>query len=237
MNYLKKTYDFLGGEVLLFDKDLDWTSFDLVQRVRNSLCREMGIKKMKVGHAGTLDPLATGLMILCTGKATKQIESFQEKEKEYLATIKMGATTPSFDRETEEDSSKSIEHITRQQFENVLQNFSGETEQIPPVYSAVKVKGKRAFDYARNGEELKLQPRKIVISEIVTESFNLPYVTIRVMCSKGTYIRALARDIGEELKCGAYLTELRRTKIGDFKVEDALSIDYFLKNIKSFVTN
>ncbi|MGM0622082.1 MAG: tRNA pseudouridine(55) synthase TruB [Bacteroidota bacterium] len=237
MTHLKKTYDFLGGEVLLFDKDLKWTSFDLVQRVRNSLCREMGIKKMKVGHAGTLDPLATGLMILCTGKATKQIESFQHKEKEYLATIKLGATTPSFDKETEEDSSKDCENITREQFENTLQKFSGETEQIPPIYSAVKVKGKRAFNYARNGEELKLRPRKIVISEIVTESFELPFATIKVKCSKGTYIRALARDIGEELKCGAYLTELRRTKIGDFKVEDALSIDYFLKNINSFVTN
>lgn len=237
MTHLKKTYNFLGGEVLLFDKDLEWTSFDLVHRVRNSLCRKLEIKKMKVGHAGTLDPLASGLMILCTGKATKQIESFQDKEKEYLATIKLGATTPSFDKETEEDSSKSTDHITREQFENALQKFNGETEQTPPVYSAIKVKGKRAFDYARNGEELKLQPRKIVISEIVTESFNLPYVTIRVKCNKGTYIRALARDIGEELKCGAYLTELRRTKIGDFKVEDALSIDYFLKNIDSFVTN
>lgn len=237
MENLKKTYDFLGGEVLLFDKDLEWTSFDLVQRVRNTLCRKMGIKKMKVGHAGTLDPLASGLMILCTGKSTKLIESFQDKEKEYVATIKLGATTPSFDRETEEDSAKTYDHITPENFENALQKFKGEIDQIPPVYSAVKVKGKRAFDYARNGEELKLSPRKVVITEIQTETFELPYVKIRVTCSKGTYIRALARDIGEELNCGAYLTELRRTRIGEFKVDNAMNIHFFLENLDSFVTN
>lgn len=237
MNNLKKTFDFLGGEVLLFDKDLEWTSFDLVQRVRNTLCRKMGIKKMKVGHAGTLDPLATGLMILCTGKATKQIENFQEKEKEYLATIKLGATTPSFDRETEEDSTKSYHHITPEIIASTLQKFKGEIEQVPPVYSAIKVKGKRAFDYARNGEDLKLQPRKVVISEIVAESFDLPYIKLRIACSKGTYIRALARDIGEDMNCGAYLTDLRRTRIGEFYVSDAMKINYFLENIDSFVTN
>lgn len=234
---LKKTYDFLGGEVLLFDKDLEWTSFDLVQRVRNGLCREMGIKKLKVGHAGTLDPLATGLMILCTGKATKLIESFQEREKEYVATLKLGATTPSFDLETKEDSQAGIDHVTPALVEKALNKFLGETEQIPPVFSAVKVKGKRAFDYARNGEDLKLQPKKIVIQEIRAESIDLPFVTIRVVCSKGTYIRALARDIGEELKCGAYLTALRRTRIGEFKVENALKVGDFIKNIGSVVTN
>ncbi|WP_372950679.1 tRNA pseudouridine(55) synthase TruB [Mariniphaga sp.] len=237
MSDLKKTYDFLGGEVLLFDKDLGWTSFDLVQRVRNGLCRELGIKKLKVGHAGTLDPLATGLMILCTGKSTKLIESFQERKKEYVATLKLGATTPSFDMETEEDSQFDISHVTQELIEKVLQKFLGETEQVPPVFSAVKVKGKRAFDYARNGEDLKLHPKKIVIENIVTESVNLPFVTIRVVCNKGTYIRALARDIGEELKCGAYLTALRRTRIGEFRVENAMSAEYFMKNIGSFVTN
>ena len=237
MSDLKKTYDFLGGEVLLFDKDLDWTSFDLVLRVRNWLCREMGIKKLKVGHAGTLDPLATGLLILCTGKSTKLIESFQEREKEYVATMKLGATTPSFDMETEEGSQSGINHITPELIEKALNKFLGETEQVPPVFSAVKVKGKRAFDYARNGEDLKLQPKKIVIEMIELESVNLPYVTIRVVCSKGTYIRALARDMGEELQCGAYLTSLRRTRIGEFKVENAMSVDYFMKNIGSFVTN
>jgi tRNA pseudouridine55 synthase len=237
MSNLKKTYDFLGGEVLLFDKDLGWTSFDLVQRVRNTLCRKMGIKKMKVGHAGTLDPLATGLMILCTGKSTKLIESFQDREKEYLATIKLGATTPSFDLETDEDSAKSYHHVTPEILENTLQKFKGETEQVPPVFSAIKVKGKRAFNYARNGEELKLQPRKVVISEIVAESVDFPYVKIRVACSKGTYIRALARDIGADLDCGAYLTELRRIRIGEFNVDNAMKIDFFLENLDAFVTN
>ncbi len=236
MTDLKKAYDFLGGEVLLFDKAREWTSFDLVQRVRNKLCRELEIKKLKVGHAGTLDPLATGLMILCTGKATKRIESFQKKEKEYLATLKLGATTPSYDRETPEDSANDYSHITPEAIDQALRQFLGETEQVPPVFSAIKVKGKRAFDYARNGEELKLQPRKIVISDIKKEALELPYLTIRVVCSKGTYIRALARDIGKVLGCGAYLTDLRRTKIGDFDVNNALTIDFFLKNINSFVT-
>ena len=234
---LKKAYDFLGGEVLLFDKDLGWTSFDLVQRVRNKLCREMGIKKLKVGHAGTLDPLATGLMILCTGKATRLIESFQEREKEYVATLKLGATTPSFDMETEEDSQFDITRVTPDLVQQALEKFLGETEQVPPVFSAVKVNGKRAFDYARKGEDLKLQPRKIVIQKIVAESIDLPFITIRVVCSKGTYIRALARDIGNELQCGAYLTELRRTRIGEFDVENAMTVDYFVKKIGLFVTN
>jgi tRNA pseudouridine55 synthase len=231
MPEFKKTYDFLGGEVLLFDKDLDWTSFDLVNRVRNTLCRKMGIKKMKVGHAGTLDPLATGLLILCTGKSTKQIESFQDKEKEYTATLKLGATTPSFDMETEEDSKKETSHITIELIEYAIEKFRGEIEQVPPIFSAVKIKGKRAFNYARNGEEVKLRPRKIVISKIEVEAIELPYLKIKVECSKGTYIRALARDIGEQLKCGAYLTELRRTRIGDFKVEDAFKVENFLGNL------
>lgn len=237
MSGFKRTYNFLEGEVLLFDKDLEWTSFDLVQSVRNTLCRKMGIKKMKVGHAGTLDPLATGLMILCTGKFTKRIESFQAKEKEYTATFKLGATTPSFDMETEEDSQKDTSHVTKELVEQAIQKFQGEIEQVPPIFSAVKVKGKRAFDYARNGEEVKLQPKKIVIKNIEVESFILPFLKIRVECSKGTYIRSLARDIGEELKCGAYLTELRRTRIGEFKVEEALTIDFFLKNLNLFETN
>lgn len=232
----KKTYDFLGGEVLLFDKDLEWTSFDLVNRVRNTLCRKMEIKKMKVGHAGTLDPLATGLMILCTGKMTKQIESFQAREKEYTATFKLGATTPSFDMETEEDSNRGASHVTNELIEVAIEKFQGEIEQVPPIFSAVKIKGKRAFDYARNGEDVKLTPRKVVISKIEVLSFSSPYLRIRVECSKGTYIRSLARDIGEELKCGAYLTELRRTRIGEFKVENAITVDFFLENLNLFET-
>ena len=233
---LKSTFDFIKGEVLLFDKDLDWTSFDLVQRVRNTLCRKMGIKKLKVGHAGTLDPLATGLMILCTGKATKQIEKLQMEEKEYRATIKLGATTPSYDMETEENSRNDYSFVTKERFVYTLKKFTGEIEEVPPVFSAVKVKGRRAFEFARNGEELKLQPKKIVIREIQLEKFDLPLVELKVICSKGTYIRSLARDIGEELNCGAYLTELRRTRIGIFKVENAMSVDFFLENLNLFET-
>ncbi|MEZ5103709.1 MAG: tRNA pseudouridine(55) synthase TruB [Draconibacterium sp.] len=233
----KNTYNFISGEVLLFDKDLEWTSFDLVQRVRNTLCRKMHIKKLKVGHAGTLDPLATGLMILCTGKATKQIETLQMGIKEYVATIKLGATTPSFDLETEEDSNSDYSYVTEELLIKALKKFEGEIDQVPPIFSAVKVKGKRAFEFARNGEDLKLQPKKIVIQEIKLQEFKLPFIKINVTCSKGTYIRSLARDIGEELKCGAYLTGLRRTKIGNLKVEDAMTVDFFIENLNLFETN
>ena len=237
MPEFKKSYDFLNGEVLLFDKDLGWTSFDLVSRVRNTLCKITGIKKLKVGHAGTLDPLATGLMILCTGKATKQIESFQAGEKEYIATLKLGATTPSFDKETEEDSRKDFSFVTEELLKMILKKFEGEIEQVPPLFSAVKVKGKRAFDYARNGESLKLQPRKIVISKIELVSFQLPTIIIKVVCGKGTYIRSLARDIGSELNCGGYLTGLKRTRIGEFNLENAMTIDFFMENLNQFETN
>lgn len=233
----KKYYDFANGEVLLFNKDLEWTSFDLVSRVRNILFKLTGIKKLKVGHAGTLDPLATGLLILCTGKATKQIETYQAEEKEYIATIKLGATTPSYDLETEEDSQTDCSFVTEELFQTALKKFVGEIEQVPPVFSAVKVRGKRAFDYARKGETLELKSRKIVIKDIELISFNLPIVEIKVVCSKGTYIRSLARDIGEELKCGAYLTGLKRTRIGEYKVENAMTIDNFIQNLNRFETN
>lgn len=236
MSGLKKSYDFINGEVLLFDKNLDWTSFDLVGRVRNAICKKTGIKKLKVGHAGTLDPLATGLMILCTGKATKQIESFQAGEKEYIATLKLGATTPSYDMETEEDKQSDFSHVTEELFTKALKKFEGEIEQIPPVFSAIKVKGKRAFNYARKGESVKLQARKIVIREVELLSFQLPNVVIRVVCGKGTYIRSLARDLGEELKCGAYLTGLQRTRIGEFEIENAMTVDYFMENLSHIET-
>jgi len=197
----------------------------------------MHIKKLKVGHAGTLDPLATGLMILCTGKATKQIETLQMGIKEYVATIKLGATTPSFDLETEEDSNSDYSYVTEELLIKALKKFEVEIDQVPPIFSAVKVKGKRAFEFARNGEDLKLQPKKIVIQEIKLQEFKLPFIKINVTCSKGTYIRSLARDIGEELKCGAYLTELRRTKIGNLKVEDAMTVDFFIENLNLFETN
>jgi len=237
MSEFKNSYDFINGEVLLFDKDLEWTSFDLVSRVRNTLCKKTGIKKLKVGHAGTLDPLATGLMILCTGKATKQIELYQADEKEYIATLKLGATTPSFDMETEEDNKNEFSFVTEELFKTAAKKFLGEIEQVPPIFSAVKVKGKRAFEYARNGEELKLQAKKIVIRNIEVISFQLPTVIIKVVCSKGTYIRSLARDIGEELQCGAYLTGLQRTRIGKFTVENAMTVDFFMENINRFETN
>jgi tRNA pseudouridine55 synthase len=233
----KKSYDFANGEVLLFNKDLEWTSFDLVSRVRNTLYKITGIKKLKVGHAGTLDPLATGLLILCTGKATKQIEIYQAEEKEYVATIKLGATTPSFDLETEEDSQNDCSFVTEEIFKTAVKKFVGEIEQVPPVFSAVKVNGKRAFDYARKGETLELKPRKIVIRNIELISFQLPTAEIKVVCSKGTYIRSLARDIGEELKCGAYLTGLKRTRIGDYKVENAMTVADFIENLNRFETN
>lgn len=232
MPKFKDRYDFPAGEILLFDKALNWTSFDVVNKVRYELCRKLGVKKLKVGHAGTLDPLATGMIILCTGKSTKLIESIQTQEKEYLATLKIGATTPSFDLETKEDSQADFSHVTRQLLEDALKQFIGETEQVPPVFSAVKVKGKRAFDYARNGEEVELRAKKIVIHKIEIEEFDLPTIKIRVTCGKGTYIRALARDIGESLKCGAYLTALERTRIGKYELKDAFTVEYFLENIK-----
>lgn len=233
----KKKYDFPGGEILLFDKELEWTSFDVVNKIRYNLCQMMGIKKLKVGHAGTLDPLASGLVLLCTGKATKKIEELQLGEKEYIATLKIGATTPSFDLETEEDSQADYSHVARENFEKILPQFIGEIDQIPPVFSAVKVKGKRAFDYARNGEDVKLKAKKIVIRSIEIESFNLPEVKLKVVCGKGTYIRSLARDIGEALNCGAYLTGLIRTRIGDYKIEDAFKVDFFLENLNLGETN
>ena len=233
----RESYDFIKGEVLLFDKNYDWTSFDLVNRVRYLLCRKLEVKKLKVGHAGTLDPLATGLMILCTGKSTKLIDTYQAEEKEYVATLKLGATTPSFDMETLEDSETDASFVTAALLEQAMQKFIGETEQTPPVFSAVKINGKRAFSLARNGEVPELQPKKITISEIELLSFELPEIKIRVVCSKGTYIRALARDLGTELGCGAYLTGLRRTRIGNFNIEDAMTVDFFSENLHRFETN
>lgn len=230
-------YDFVKGEVLLFDKEQDWTSFDLVKKVRNTLCRRMEIKKLKVGHAGTLDPLATGLMILCTGKATKKIESIQAGIKEYVAELKIGATTPSFDLESEEDKEYDYSHVTLELFNESIKAFIGEIDQVPPIFSAVKVDGIRAYEFARKGDAPKLNPKKVVIDAIEVLEFDLPRVVIKVVCGKGTYIRSLARDIGKDLNCGAYLTGLRRTRIGDYKVNDAISVDYFMNNLDSFVTN
>lgn len=189
--------NFTEGEILYFDKPLRWTSFDLVNKVRNIVRYKLGLKKMKIGHAGTLDPLATGVMIVCTGRATKKIESFQYQTKEYVATLKLGATTPSFDLETEIDGEYPTEHITEELLRSTLKNFIGSIQQIPPTYSAVKINGKRAYEYARKGQDVEIKPKTLVIDEIELISFSDNVAKIRVVCSKGTYIRALARDIGQ----------------------------------------
>lgn len=219
--------NFKEGEVLYFDKPLKWTSFAMVNKIRYHICRKLGVKKIKVGHAGTLDPLATGVMIICTGKATKRIEEFQYHTKEYIATLQLGATTPSFDLEKEIDATYPTEHITRELVEETLKRFVGSIEQIPPVFSACKVDGKRAYDLARKGEEVELKPKTLVIDEIELLECNLPQIRIRVVCSKGTYIRALARDIGEALNSGAHLTGLIRTRVGEVKLEECLSVESF----------
>lgn len=221
--------DFKSGTILSFDKPLEWTSFGLVNKVRYLLCKHIGEKKLKVGHAGTLDPLATGVLIICTGKATKQIDTLQAKTKEYVATLQLGATTPSFDLETEVDATYPTAHITEEKMKEALTRFIGRIEQVPPSYSACKVDGKRAYDLARQGKEVELKAKVLVIDEIELQNFNptTMQATIRVVCSKGTYIRALARDIGLSLNSGAHLTTLRRTRIGDYKVEDCHTLETF----------
>lgn len=221
--------DFKTGTILSFDKPLTWTSFGLVSKVRYLLCQHIGEKKLKVGHAGTLDPLATGVLIICTGKATKQIDTLQAKTKEYVATLQLGATTPSFDQETPVDATLPTGHITEELVNEALAKFIGRIEQIPPSYSACKVDGKRAYDLARQGKEVELKPKVLVIDEIELQDFNpqTMQATIRVVCSKGTYIRALARDIGLALDSGAHLTALRRTRIGDYKVEECHTLETF----------
>ena len=233
--------DFIAGEVLYFNKPLKWTSFDLVNKFRYKLSRKLKVKKIKVGHAGTLDPLATGVMIVCTGKATKRIDEFQYQTKEYVATLKLGETTPSFDLEKEIDGIYPTEHITREEVERVLQSFVGTIQQIPPVFSACKVEGKRAYELARKGEEVELKSKTLVIDEMELLECNLPVVKIRVVCSKGTYIRALARDIGVALQSGAHLSALERTRIGDITLDKCMSpddIDAFLEeNIEEIKPN
>lgn len=217
--------DFIAGEVLYFNKPLKWTSFDLVNRFRYKLSRKLKVKKIKVGHAGTLDPLATGVMIVCTGKATKRIDEFQYQTKEYVATLKLGETTPSFDLEKEVDAVFPTEHITQSLVEEVLKRFVGTIEQIPPVFSACKIEGKRAYELARNGEDVPLKAKTLIIDEIELLECNLPVIKIRVVCSKGTYIRALARDIGVALHSGAHLIALERTRIGDVTLDKCMTSD------------
>ena len=214
--------NFKKGEILYLNKPLGWTSFKVVGHVRYHVCRRMGVKKLKVGHAGTLDPLATGVMIVCTGKATKRVEELQRHTKEYVACIRLGATTPSYDLEHEIDATYPTEHITRELVEETLQRFKGEIQQVPPAFSACMVNGKRAYDLARKGKEVDLKPKLLVIDEIELLQCNLPDIRVRVVCSKGTYIRALARDIGVALGSGAHLTALQRTRVGNVRLEDCL---------------
>lgn len=215
--------NFIDGQILTFDKPLGWTSFQLVGKVRWLLCRAIGRKKLKVGHAGTLDPLATGMMVICTGKATKRIEELQLGRKEYTATLQLGATTPSYDLEHEVDATFPTDHITEEAVREVITRFTGEIDQVPPVFSACKVDGKRAYDLARKGKDVELKAKRITIDELELLRFDheTMQLDLRVRCSKGTYIRSLARDIGEALNSGAHLTALRRTQVGDYRVEDA----------------
>ena len=229
--------DYIDGEIIAIDKPLHWTSFDVVNRVRGMLCRTLGVKKLKVGHTGTLDPLATGVVIVCTGKKTKQIDELMAHSKEYVATLQLGATTPSYDLEHPIDATFPTSHITRELIEQVLPTFWGEQWQVPPIYSAVKINGKRAYDYARKGQEedVELKAKLLVIDEIELLNFDAEtmQLTIRVVCSKGTYIRALARDIGERLHSGAHLIALRRTRVGQQSVDDCLTIEQFQQRLEN----
>ena len=215
------------GQVLLINKPLHWTSFDVVRKIRNSI----GVKK--VGHAGTLDPLATGLLIICTGKFTKKINEYMAREKEYSGSFTLGATTPTYDLESEPGNFKSIENLSYEEIKNTNQKFTGEILQIPPAHSAIKLEGKRVYQLARKGAEVKLEPRKILVKEFEVGEIRLPTVDFRIVCSTGTYIRSLANDFGEALGCGAYLSSLCRTRIGEFKLEDALSIEEFENSLKT----
>ena len=219
------------GMILPFDKPREWTSFDMVNKIRRELCKKAGIKKLKVGHAGTLDPLATGLLILCVGKATKQIESIQELPKEYLAEITFGATTPSFDLETAFDQQFAWEHITDSLLVEKLNDFKGKILQVPPVFSAKKFDGVRAYEFAREGIKKEMKAVEIEIYELEIMNFKSPVLQLRVRCSKGTYIRSLARDLGEKLQSGGYLSNLRRTAIGEYHVDEAETLENFQKKL------
>ena len=223
--------DFQAGEVILIDKPYEWTSFDVVNKLR------YGLKVKKIGHAGTLDPLATGLLILCSGKKTKEIDQYQAQEKEYTGTLILGQTRPSIDRETEIDSESDISHLSREEIEKAVVPFQGLIQQVPPQHSAIKVKGKRVYKHARAGEEIKLEPREVNVPLFELTRIELPEVDFRIICSKGTYIRSLVRDLGQSLGVGAYLHELRRTRIGNFTVDKAENPLEFLERIQKNRSN
>lgn len=231
---MRRPMNFVGGEVIGIDKPLKWTSFDAVKRLRGALQRRLGIKRFKVGHAGTLDPLATGVLVVCTGKATKRIESLQSGSKEYVATVRLGSTTPSYDLETEIDRHYPTGHITREAVKAILPQFTGRIMQVPPVYSAVKIEGERAYKFARTGEDIELKAKPLEITELELTGWQEEPMTatLRVVCSKGTYIRALARDLGEALGSGAHLIGLRRTRVGEIEIGQCLSIDEAIEMIR-----
>ena len=230
---MRSADDYLSGQVLLIDKPLHWTSFQVVNKLRWEIRRAFKIKKIKVGHAGTLDPLATGLLVICTGKMTKNIDSFQAQTKEYTGTFVLGSTTPSYDLETEVDQTYPTEHLTEELIRNATQQFIGEISQFPPVFSALKKDGKRLYEFARAGEAVDVPSRQVHVSEFEITQINNLEVHFRVVCSKGTYIRSLANDFGKALNSGAHLSALRRTKIGDFDVENAIGIEDFIKALPS----
>lgn len=223
--------DYKNGQVLLIDKPLNWTSFQVVNKLRWEVRQAFNIKKIKVGHAGTLDPLATGLLVICTGKMTKQINTFQSQIKEYTGTFVLGSTTPSFDLETEIENTYPTDHITEALVHQTTKQFIGEIDQYPPVFSAIKKDGKRLYEFARAGEDVEIKSRKVTIEAFEITKINGLNLEFKVVCSKGTYIRSLANDFGKALNSGAHLSVLRRTKIGDFDVKNALSIEDFIKNL------
>ena len=227
----KNAQDYLDGQVLLIDKPLEWTSFQVVNKLRWQLRKTFNLKKIKVGHAGTLDPLATGLLIICTGKMTKQINTFQEQIKAYTGTLKLGSTTPSYDLETEIDQRFTTDHITNNVIHETINEFRGEIDQFPPVFSALKKQGKRFYEFARAGEKVEINSRKVTIHNFEILNIKNKTINFSVTCSKGTYIRSLAHDFGKALKSGAHLTGLRRTKIGSFNVENATSIEDFISTL------
>ncbi len=221
--------DFKNGQIILVDKPLNWTSFQVVNKIRWAIRKKFNVKKIKVGHAGTLDPLATGLLIICTGKLTKTIDGLQAQTKEYTGTFTLGATTPSYDLETEINESYKIDHITDKQIIESSKLFLGEIDQIPPLYSAIKKDGIRMYELARKGETTQIKSRKITILEFEITKIDLPNIGFKIVCSKGTYIRSIANDFGKSLNSGAYLSSLRRTKSGDFEVKNAFNPSEYIK--------
>ena len=230
---MKTSEDYLSGQVLLIDKPLNWTSFQVVNKLRWEIRQAFKIKKIKVGHAGTLDPLATGLLVICTGKMTKQIDTFQGQIKEYTGTITLGSTTPSFDLETEINETFATNHITETLIHQTTKQFIGDIQQFPPVFSALKKDGKRLYEFARSGEEVEIKSRMVNISLFEITKIDSINLNFKVVCSKGTYIRSLANDFGKALQSGAHLSALRRTKIGDFNVKKATTIDIFIDTLKA----